>query len=147
MNSSSQTKTIWGPWLFALAATVSFWLGGCYEQTSGHVSVVATGVIGADDYVYYPGSEVYYSPAHRYYMYYDRGAWVHRPEPPHVWVREAPSVTIHLQDSPERHHPEVIRQYPHNWRPPAKTPPGKEKEHHDHDDKNDHDDHDDHDRK
>ncbi len=141
MNSSSQIRTVGVTWLLALAAAAaSFWLSGCYQPTSGHVSVAATEVIGADDYVYYPGSEVYYSPAHRYYMYYDRGAWVHRPEPPQVWAREAPSVTIHLKDSPEHHHPEVVRQYPRNWRPPAKSPPGKDH----HDDKNDHDDRDDH---
>ncbi|HET7537937.1 MAG TPA: hypothetical protein VFJ90_15865 [Candidatus Didemnitutus sp.] len=137
MNVLPPTRFPWIPWLLAaMAAALSFSLDGCYQPTPGHVSVAATEVIGADDYVYYPGSEVYYSPAHRYYVYYDHGAWVHHPTPPRVWVREAPSVTVHLRESPQYHHPEVVRQYPHNWRPPPKP---NEKDHRDHDGNRDHD--------
>src|SRR4051812_25838177 len=50
-------------------AAVTSGLTGCYGPSSGHVSVATSGVIGEDDYVYYPNSEVYYSPSHRYYYY------------------------------------------------------------------------------
>ena len=114
-------------------------LAGCQEPASGHVHVAATAVIMSDDYIYYPGSEVYYSPTHLYYYYRDGGVWVQRPQPPKVWVHDAPSVTIHLQDKPERHHPETVKQYPRDWHPAAK--PSKDKEHHDnrdHDDREQH---------
>ncbi|MEJ1971619.1 MAG: hypothetical protein WDM96_03685 [Lacunisphaera sp.] len=118
--------------LFALAGLAgSLTLAGCYETSgSGRVSVGATGVIGEDDYVYYPGSEVYYSPTHRYYYYRDGNAWVHRPQPPKVWAHNAPSVNVHFKDNPERHHSDTVRQYPHNWHPPAKP----SNDHHDRDD-------------
>jgi len=118
--------------LLALAgAALGLTLAGCYASSgSGHVSVAASGVIGEDDYVYYPGSEVYYSPSHRYYYYHDGSSWVHRSEPPKVWVHDAPSVNIHLKDSPERHHSETVKKYPRNWHP--------KDENHDHDDRNEH---------
>jgi hypothetical protein len=110
-------------------------LAGCYEPSRpAHGSVAASAVIGADDYVYYPGSEVYYSPAHRYYYYRDGSAWVHRPEPPRVWVHDAPSVNLHFQDSPERYHRETVKKYPHTWHPSPK-------DHHDHDDRDDRNEH------
>jgi hypothetical protein len=131
MNYSSQSRIRGSLLLSAFAgAAMVFSMAGCYQPTSGHVSVAANEVIGADDYVYYPGSEVYYSPAHRYYMYYDGPTWVRRPAPPPVWVRESPSVTIHFKDSPERHHPETVRRYPRNWHAAP-----HDRDHHDHDDR------------
>jgi hypothetical protein len=123
--------------LILAGSALSLTLAGCYEP-AGRVNVSAAAVIGEDDYVYYPGSEVYYSPRLHYYYYREGGAWVHRPQPPKVWVHDAPSVNIHLKERPEQHHPDIVKQYPHNWHPPVKP----SDEHHDHDDKNDHDDHD-----
>ncbi len=121
--------------LLATAASALI-LGGCVSSGPGpSYSGQATAVIGEDDYMYYPGSEVYYSPAHRYYYYRDGGAWVHRPEPPRAWVRDSVSVNVHLHDAPERNHPAIVKQYPHNWHAP-------DKDHDGHDARHDRDDHD-----
>lgn len=63
-------------------------------------------------YIYYPSSQVYYSPvAHRYY-YMDNGAWIYRSSPP-ATVRLGNSVSIELGGStPYVYHPTVIQQYP-----------------------------------
>lgn len=140
MKTSSPARVSATGLLFAVAGSaLGLALAGCYEPgQSGHVSVSATAVIGEDDYVYYPGSEVYYSPRQQYYYYRDGGAWVHRPQPPKVWVHDAPSVKVHLKDKPEQHHPDIVKQYPHNWHPPAPAKPSNK----DHDDHNDRDDRD-----
>ncbi len=112
--------------LLLSAALCGLLLGACVASGPGY-SGSATAVIGEDDYDYYPGSEVYYSPAHRYYYYRDGSAWVHRTDPPRAWARGNPSVRIHLHDAPERHHTDIVKQYPHTWRP------GPDVHHDDHD--------------
>lgn len=75
-----------------------------------------------DDYIYYPGYDVYYSSSRHQYAYQDRGAWVSRPAPRGVSVDvlvASPSVRMDFHDSPARHHTEIVRQYPRNWAPPA----------------------------
>ncbi len=135
MKTSSHPRFPVAGLLLALAGSaLGLALAGCYEPT-GRVHASSTVVIGEDDYVYYPGSEVYYSPRHQYYYYRDGSAWVHRPQPPKVWVHDAPSVTVHLKDRPEQHHPDIVKQYPHNWHPAAKPA----NEHKDHDDRDDRD--------
>jgi hypothetical protein len=125
--------------LLPLVPCVAFLLtlAGCaYEAgyASGSVAVVAS-----DDYVYYPGYEVYYSNTHHRYIYRDGNRWVTRPQPPRTWSREAPSVHMEFHDTPERHHTEVVRTYPRNWRP---GPAHKDKDQRrDNDDRKDHDDH------
>ena len=79
-------------------------------------------VVMQDDYVYYPGYDLYYSNSRHQYYYQDGGAWVSRPAPRGVSVDvlvAAPSVRMDFHDSPDRHHAEVVKQYPRNWSPPG----------------------------
>jgi len=92
--------------------------GAVYVQP-GAVEVVQ------DDYVYYPGYQVYYSSNRRQYVYRDGRSWVTRPVPPHVSVDvlvASPSVRLDFHDSPAIHHPTVVRQYPKHWAPPGSGP-------------------------
>jgi hypothetical protein len=78
---------------------------------------VATQPVYTDDYVYYPDYEVYYSPTHRDYVYWDGGRWTHHRNPPRSWNRN--SVSVHLNFSsgdPWMQHDNIRRQYPRNWR-------------------------------
>lgn len=82
---------------------------------------VETGVAGQDDYVYYPGYQVYYSSYRHQYVYQDGRSWVSRPAPPHVSANvlfASPSVRVDFHDSPANHHAEIVRQYPKHWAPP-----------------------------
>ncbi len=78
-------------------------------------------VVVEDDYVYYPGYEVYYSPSTHVYWYMHGGAWVTGPAVPGVSfdvLLGSPSVRMDFHDSPANHHDTVVRQYPRGWRPP-----------------------------
>jgi hypothetical protein len=80
---------------------------------------------GPDNYVYYPGQEVYFNTTRRQYVYRDGSNWVTRPEPPrHVApvLPASPAVPVDFHDAPERHHSEVVRHYPKNWTPAPKRP-------------------------
>ena len=82
------------------------------------------GVAVQDDYVYYPGYEVYYSSNRRQYIYQDGRSWVSRPAPPRVPVDvlfASPSVRLDFHDSPSIHHATVVRQYPKHWAPPGSS--------------------------
>ncbi len=82
-------------------------------------------VVVQDDYVYYPGYQVYYSSNRRQYIYQDGRSWVTRPAPPRVSVDvlfASPSVRLDFHDSPSVHHATVVRQYPKNWAPPGSSP-------------------------
>ena len=105
-------------------------LTGCigYEDRTGHGGAygrpssmqVEGGVMVQDDYVYYPGYQVYYSSNRRQYVYQDGRSWVSRPAPPRVSVDvlfASPSVRLDFHDSPAIHHATVVRQYPKNWKP------------------------------
>lgn len=75
-------------------------------------------VVYEDDYDYYPGHEIYYARNRREFIYRDGDRWV-RTTSPHVSSRvllSSPSVRVEFRDSPERHHHEVIRRYPRDWR-------------------------------
>jgi len=102
-------------------------LTGCVTHVEGphhpraHAPSPAVYVV-QDDYVYYPGYEVYYSSSRRQYTYRDGRSWVSRPKPPRVSVDvlvASPSVRVHFHDSPSRHHDRVVRQYPRHWAPPG----------------------------
>jgi len=76
----------------------------------------------SDDYVYYPGYEVYYSSNRHNYVYRDGRNWVTRPAPPRVSVDvllASPSVQMDFHDAPAQHHSTMIKSYPKNWRPTA----------------------------
>ena len=109
-------------------------LTGCvaYWDVPGSGPVMApppmVAVEVADDYVYYPGYQVYYSSNRRLFLYQEGRAWVSRPAPPRVSAEilfAAPSVRLDFHDSPARHHATVVRQYPKHWAPPGHGP-GKE---------------------
>jgi len=92
-------------------------------------------VVVQDDYVYYPGYEVYYSSSRRQYTYRDGRSWVSRPAPPRVSVDvlfASPSVRLDFHDAPEIHHATVVQTYPKNWTPPGQ---GGHKDGHDEDNK------------
>jgi len=110
-----------------------------------------TEVIVEDDYVYYPGYEVYYSNNRHQYVYRDGRSWVTRPAPPRVAVEvllASPSVHVDFRDAPAQHHADMIRSYPKNWRPAGtdhevrneKPQDEKGKDHRDRKDEKDNDD-------
>jgi hypothetical protein len=83
-----------------------------------------------DDYVYYPGYQVYYSSTRHNYIYLEGRSWVTRPAPPRVLVDvlfASPSVRLDFHDSPAIHHSQVVREYPKHWAPPGheQESPGK----------------------
>jgi hypothetical protein len=73
-----------------------------------------------DDYVYYPGYQMYYgSRSHKWYNR-EGSSWVARPAPHGVSmnvIHSAPSVTMDFHDSPAAHHAQVTKKYPKNWKP------------------------------
>jgi hypothetical protein len=90
---------------------------------------VETRVVVQDNYVYYPGYQVYYSSNTRQYVYQDGRSWVSRPAPPRVSANvllASPSVMLDFHDSPAVHHATVVRQYPKNWAPPGSSHGNKE---------------------
>jgi hypothetical protein len=93
--------------------------------------VVAPAVVIADDYVYYPNYGVYYN-SHRHQYHYLRGdAWVAQPAPEGVSAEvllASPSVNMDFHDSPAKHHADMLRKYPRNWKPSA--PHRDQKENH-----------------
>ena len=85
---------------------------------------VETGIVVQDDYVYYPGYQVYYSNQRHQYIYLEGRAWVARPAPPRVSVDvlfSSPSVRLDFHDAPSIHHSAVVRQYPKHWAPPGEN--------------------------
>lgn len=73
-----------------------------------------------DDYVYYPGYQLYYSSHRHQYIYRDGRSWVTRAAPPRVSAEvlfASPSVRLDFHDSPAIHHTTVVRQYPKHWKP------------------------------
>ncbi|MBI5386967.1 MAG: hypothetical protein HZA90_20025 [Verrucomicrobia bacterium] len=108
---------------------------GCVGHADGprHATVYAppppvyveAGVVLQDDYVYYPGYQVYYNSYRRHYVYRDGRSWVARPAPPRVSVDvlfASPSVRLDFHDHPSIHHPTIVRQYPKHWAPPGSNP-------------------------
>src|SRR5579862_9446841 len=95
---------------------------GCSRPAAveGQPPSAPTAVVVQDDYVYYPGYEVYYSRTRHHYFYSEGGVWVSRPAPPGVSVDvlfASPSVRVDFHDSPAFHHAEMVQRYPRNWAP------------------------------
>ncbi len=104
--------------LFALLSGCANHEGGQRHQT-GHAQPHPVQM--QEDYVYYPGYEVYYASNTRRYVYREGRSWVSRPAP-HVSVDvlfASPSVRLDFHDSPASHHTTVSRQYPKHWAPPG----------------------------
>ena len=125
---------------FVLGTTLLGALTGCVGHVDGprHASVICTAPTGVrgersralqDDYVYYPGYQVYYSSNRRQYVYLEGRSWVSRPAPPRVSADvlfASPSVRLDFHDSPSIHHASVVRQYPKHWAPPGSSHGKKE---------------------
>ena len=117
---------------FSLSAVLLLSLTGCvgYVDRSPQTvyvtpAPVETVAIVQDDYVYYPGYQVYYSSNRRQYVYQEGRSWVTRAAPRGVSVNvllSSPSVRLDFHDSPAQHHATVARQYPKNWAPPGANP-------------------------
>lgn len=115
--------------IFAGAALL-IGLTGCASHIDGPRAGYDPGpaqmaVVLQDDYVYYPGYQVYYSSNRRQYTYHEGRSWVTRATPPHVSVdvlRAAPSVPMAFHDFPAPHHATVAREYPKNWAPAGPAP-------------------------
>lgn len=123
----------------------AFSLAGCETDTRTTIAYHddRPAVYADDDYVYYPQYEVYYSNHRHQYGYREGNSWVWRPNPPRVQANvlvSTPSVHLDFHDSPERHHAQVVKTYPRNWRQNAKDDHRKDDHRDDH--KDDHRDND-----
>jgi hypothetical protein len=81
--------------------------------------VVAPAVV-SENYVYYPNYGVYYNSRRHQYIYLKGDAWVTQPAPYGVSaavLMASPSVDMDFHDSPEKHHAEMLKKYPHDWKP------------------------------
>ncbi len=130
MKTTQKAKSI-----VLLSAALTGALTGCvgYVERPNHNAMyvqppplqMEPEVVVVNDYVYYPGYQVYYSRSRRQYTYPKGRKWESHPTPPHVSVgilAAAPSVRLDFHDSPANHHAAVIRQYPKHWTPPAPNP-------------------------
>lgn len=75
-----------------------------------------------DQYVYFPGYEIYYNRTQGYYVYWTNDGWVERFDlPAEVEPQEllaSPFVEMPFHDSPGPHHAQVSRDYPLDWGQP-----------------------------
>jgi hypothetical protein len=106
-------------WLWVLLIGV---LAGCIvEPAPGPVVATPNVEVGVEGgLVYYPDYEVYYDPATAVFWYPQGGVWVRGPRPPGIDVNvvlASPHVRMDFRDSPANHHAEIVRRYPHGWRP------------------------------
>ena len=117
---------------FVLGAVLLVTLTGCVAYVDGPRAGIQAEpyvFVAQDDYIYYPGYDVYYSSHRRQYAYLEGGAWVSRPAPPGVSVNvllASPSVRMDFHDSPAYHHAAVVQKYPRNWAPPGSNQGQKE---------------------
>jgi hypothetical protein len=110
----------------------AFWVAlvgtsaGCVvEPVGGRAYVAAPVVVAAPvgiegGLIYYPDYEVYFDPGARAYWYARGGGWIRGPRPEGISVNvllASPSVRMDFRDSPAYHHGEIVRRYPHGWRP------------------------------
>ena len=89
-------------------------------------------VVVTESYVYYPNFRVYYNSRRHQYMYLKGDTWVTQPLPEGVSVEvlmASPSVDMDFHDSPERHHAEMLKKYPHDWKPSGAHQDQKEDRH------------------
>jgi hypothetical protein len=117
-----------GKYGMLLATAAVSLLTGCTAYVDGPHAEIAGGptvFVDQDDYIYYPGYDVYYSDHRHQYAYREGQTWVSRPAPRGVSVdalRASPSVKMDFHDSPVNHHSAVVKQYPKNWTPPRSNP-------------------------
>jgi len=109
---------------FLIGVSVLLFVAGCYNapQKSAHLSgstVVATRGTERDSYVYYRAYEAYYNATRRQYVYREGRSWVNRPDLPKAWAKNlatTPQVPVEFHDAPEKHHAQIAREYPRDWR-------------------------------
>lgn len=105
----------------ALGLTLSAFLAGCVSESEpryGGTWRRPVQVIQQPAYIYYPDYELYYNVGSREYVYFDGRGWVSGRYPPR-WaqdLRGAAYVQLDFNDSPIRHHQDVVRRYPRHWR-------------------------------
>jgi hypothetical protein len=105
--------------LTALANGVSSANGQGVGVTVTAPVVVVPAVVAQDNYVYYPSYGTYYNSSQKQYAYMNNGAWVTTPMPFGVTadvLQASPSVRMDWHDSPEKHHAEMQKQYPKDWK-------------------------------
>ncbi len=92
------------------------WSDSSRRPTSAQIQAVLGRL---DNYVYFPGYEIYYNTGKDRYVCWSDGAWVTRNDPPGDIAVDvllaSPSVAMNFDDAPARHHDGVIRLYPRNW--------------------------------
>ena|SRR5256885_212767 len=125
-NQSSKIRLVFAvPFLGMLAGCIGYVDGPRARVYAPAPAVyVESDVVVQDDYVYYPGYQVYYSNNRHQYIYLEGSSWVTRPAPPHVSVDvlfASPSVRVDFHDSPAAHHSTIVRTYPKSWAPPGQT--------------------------
>ncbi|HXT41809.1 MAG TPA: hypothetical protein VN887_17510 [Candidatus Angelobacter sp.] len=129
-NSMNKTNRSVNKIRFVFGAALLGALTGCVGYVDGprsegvYVQPSSVEVAVQDEYVYYPGYQVYYSSSRHQYTYRDGRAWVSRPAPPRVSADvlfASPSVRLGFHDSPAIHHAAVVRQYPKHWAPPKSS--------------------------
>jgi hypothetical protein len=79
-------------------------------------------VVVSDDYVYYPNYGVYYNSHRQQYHYLRDNVWVTQSAPEGVSAAvllASPGVNMDFHDSPEKHHAEMLKRYPRDWKPAA----------------------------
>jgi hypothetical protein len=107
-----------GALLVGTLAAPALYADGIHADINIPVPSVSVNVT-PDNYVYYPKYGVYYSSHRRQYYYQDHGAWVWGARPPSVSgdvVLGSPAVKMDFHDSPDRHHDEIVRKYPRDWK-------------------------------
>jgi hypothetical protein len=107
---------------FVLGTALVLALGGCvgYAGRSGRGNVYASGgvQIEQEDYVYYPGYQMYYGSRTHQYYYQEGTSWVARSSPRGISANvllAAPSVAMDFHDRPAAHHAQVVQAYPKTW--------------------------------
>lgn len=84
------------------------------------VAPIVVPPVTENDYVYYPGYQMYYNRTRHQYAHLEGGAWVWAAAPNGVSVDAllaSPSVQMDFHDSLERHHAEMLQRYPRDWQP------------------------------
>ena len=108
-----------------LMAALSQGVGNADAQNAGirvAPPVVVVPIAIPDDYVYYPNYGIYYNSHRHQYLHLKDDVWVTQPVPEGISVQvllASPSVNMEFHDSPEKHHAEMLKRYPRDWKPAA----------------------------
>jgi hypothetical protein len=115
-----------------LLATLTGGVGSAHAQAvtiTVPAPVVVAPAVTTDTYVYYPQYGVYYNSYRHRYNYMKDNVWVAGGAPEGVSVsalQASPSVNMDFHDSPEKHHAEILKKYPREWKPSAERQDQKE---------------------